>query len=235
MEFNDAALPNRQPLRRFRLSRAIPYIKPKERDMQITISRKQLFALFVGFTLIVLGGLLNACLPSEARSNGSLTIATAPPKATSTPAYVASADSPDQASVHILRTFYTADYHHRDQWLAALKPLASADGYSLLENMIAPALWKDLTAAQTVVTVDQITVEDGGFIADGVSKLVGNTPWQIRHVTITLAPAAKWPGWTSSSYATNVLLSHEPDGWKFVMLLSDDQAKVFKPQPKGDQ
>ena len=33
---------------------------------------------------------------------------------------------------------------------------------SLLENMIAPALWKDLAAAQTVVTADQVTVEDSG-------------------------------------------------------------------------
>ena len=195
-----------------------------------------MFALLVGFSLIILGGLLNACLPSEARGNTSLTIATAPPKSTpSTAAATPSPDSPEQAAVRILRTFYTADYRHRDQWLAALKPLASADGYSLLENMIAPALWKDLAAEQTVVTADQITVEDGGLSAAGVSKLVGNTPWQIRRVTITLAPAAKWPGWTSTSYATNVLLSHEPDGWKFVMLLSDDQAKMFKPQPKGDQ
>ena len=204
--------------------------------MQITLSRKQLFALFVGFTLIVLGGLLNACLPSEGRSTTPLTIATAPPKSTpATAAVTLSPDSPEQAAVHILRTFYTADYRQREQWLAALKPLSSADGYSLLENMIAPALWKDLTAEKIVVTADQITVADGGLSAAGVSKLVGNTPWQIRRVTITLAPAAQWPGWTSTSYATNVLLSHEPDGWKFVMLLSDDQAKMFKTQPKGDQ
>ena len=204
--------------------------------MQITLSRKQMFGLLVGFSLIILGGLLNACLPSEARATASLTIATAPPKSTSAPAAVTlSPDSPEQAAVHILRAFYTADYRHQDQWLAALKPLSSADGYSLLENMIAPALWKDLAAEQTVVTADQITVEDGGLSAAGVSKLVGNTPWQIRRVTITLAPAAQWPGWTSTSYATNVLLSREPDGWKFVMLLSDDQAEMFKPQPKGDQ
>jgi hypothetical protein len=195
-----------------------------------------LFALFVGFTLIVLGGLLNACQPSEGRTTTSLIIATASPKSTPTPVTAAPApDAPEQAATHILRTFYTADYRSRDQWLAALKPLSSADGYSLLENMIAPALWKDLAAEKTIVTADQITVADAGLLAEGVSKLVGNTPWQIRHVTITLAPAAQWPGWTSSRYATNVLLSHEPDGWKFVMLMSDDQAAMFKTQPKGDQ
>jgi hypothetical protein len=203
--------------------------------MHVTLSRTQLFFLLVGFTLLILGGLLNACLPSEGRSTTPLTIATAVPKSTPTSQTVASSNSPDQAAVHILRTFYTADYRQPAQWLAALKPLSSADGYSLLENMIAPALWKDLTAAQTVVSADQIAVEDSGLIAEGVSKLVGNTPWQIRHVTITLAPAAQWPGWKSSSYATNVLLSHEPDAWKFVMLLSDDQAKMFTAQSKGDQ
>jgi hypothetical protein len=232
MEFNDAKLPTGRLCVVF-VCRAPPHVSQR-RDMQITISRKQLFALFVGFTLIILGGLLNACLPSAGRTATSLTIATAPPKSTSTSAAeVSSPDAPEQAAARILRTFYTADYRHQDQWLAALKPLSSADGYSLLENMIAPALWKDLVAEKTVVAGDQITVEDGGLIAEGVSKLVGNTPWQIRHITITLAPAAQWPGWTSSSYATNVLLSHEPDGWKFVMLLSDDQAEMFTTQPKG--
>jgi hypothetical protein len=233
MEFNDAALLSRQPLRRFCLSSAIPH-QPKESHMPITIRRRLLFALFVGFTVITLGGLLNACQPSEARPSSSLIIATALPRAAPTVAVVSSPDAPDQAAVRFLRAFYTADYRQRDRWLAALKPLASADGYSLLQNLITPALWKDLTTAQTVVTADQITVADGGLTAEGVSKLVDNTPWQIRQVTITLASNAKWPGWTSSTYATNILLSHEPDGWKFVMLLSADQAKVFQAKPKGD-
>ena len=47
---------------------------------------------------------------------------------------------PAQAAVHFMQAYYTADYRQRDQWLAALKPLASTDGYTLLENMIAPAL-----------------------------------------------------------------------------------------------
>jgi hypothetical protein len=96
-------------------------------------------------------------------------------------------------------------------------------------------LWKDLTTQKTVVTADQVTAEDSGLVAEGVSKLVGNTPWQIRQVTITLAPEVTWPGWELTSYATNVLLSHEPDGWKFVMLLSDDQVQMFTAQPKGDR
>ena len=103
----------------------------------------------------------------------------------------------------------------------------------MLKNLIAPALWKDVERAQTIVTADQISIEDGGLTAEGVSKLTGNTPWQIRRVTVTLAPNMKWPGWTTDSHTTNVLLSHEADGWKAVMLLSDDQAKLFKTQPTG--
>jgi hypothetical protein len=233
MEFNDAALPSRQPLRRFCLSSAILH-QPKESLMHVTLNRKQFLPLLGGFVLITLGGLLNACQPSEARTSSSLIITTAIPGTVPTVAVLPSLDAPDQAAVRFLRAFYTADYRQRDRWLAALKPLASADGYSLLQNLIAPALWKDLTAAQTVVTADQITVADGGLTAEGISKLVGNTPWQIRQVTVTLTSNAKWPGWTTSTYATHILLSHEPDGWKFVMLLSADQTKIFQARPKGD-
>jgi hypothetical protein len=234
MEFNDATLPTGRLCVVFCLSSATASLKPKERDMHRTIRRRPLFALFVSFTVITLGVLLNACQSSEARPSSALVIATARPRTTSTVTVAPSPDTPDQAATRFLRAFYTADYRHQDRWLAALQPLASADGYSLLENLIAPALWKDLSAAQTVVTADQVTVDDGGLTAEGVSKLVGNTPWQIRQVTVTLASDAKWPGWTTSTYATNILLSHEPDGWKFVMLLSADQAKVFQAKPQGD-
>jgi hypothetical protein len=200
--------------------------------MHITLSRKWLYLPLIGVVLIAIGGMLTARLaPTSTRPLA----ATPTTEATPILAVVSSTDSPApaQASIRFLRTFYTADYRQRDQWLVALKPLASADGYSLLQNLITPALWKDLERAQTVVTADQVTVEDGGLTAEGVSKLVGNTPWQIRRVTVTLAPDAKWPGWTSTTHSTNILLSHEADGWKFVMLLSDDQAKTFQTQPKG--
>ncbi len=142
---------------------------------------------------------------------------------------------PAQAAMQFMRAFYTADYRHRDQWLAVLKPLSSADGFTLLQNLIAPALWKDLERTQTVVTADQVTVEAGEVKAEGVSKLVSNTPWQIRAVTITLASEATWPGWTSTTHHTNLLLSQENGAWKFVMVMADDQVKMFQPKPKGVQ
>ncbi len=139
---------------------------------------------------------------------------------------------PAQATVRFMQAYYTADYRQRDQWLAALKPLASTDGYTLLENMIAPALWPNLEKTQTVVAADQVTVEDRGLKSEGVSKLTGNTAWQIRGVVVTLARAVKWPDMPTNTHATNVLLSQENGVWKFVMLMSDDQIKLFQAHPK---
>ena len=89
----------------------------------------------------------------------------------------------------------------------------------------------DLEKAQTVVNAEQITVAARGLKAEDISKMMGNTPWQIRAVTIALAPEAQWPGLTDHTHASNVLLSQENGVWKFVMLLSDDQEKQF--QTKG--
>ncbi len=198
--------------------------------MHITLSRHWLFVP-LAILLLVVGGMFTARLaPTPPPLAGPpATDPALPPAITPLPDAPAAA----QAAAQVLRAFYTLDYRQRDQWLAALKPLASADGYSLLQNLIAPALWKDLERAQTVVTADQITVEDGGPTAEGVSKLTGDTPWQLRRVTVTLAPDVKWPGWTTDSHTTNVLLAHEADGWKFVMLLSDDQAEMFHTHPTG--
>ena len=91
--------------------------------MHRTIRRRPLFALFVGFTVITLGGLLNACQSSEARPSSGLIIATALPKAVPTVAVVSSLDAPDQAAVRFLRAFYTADYRQRDRWLAIVPPI----------------------------------------------------------------------------------------------------------------
>lgn len=196
--------------------------------MQKSIRRRTL--VMRGWLLLALmvgGVLLAACAPAVApitQPNGGS------PKPTHTAAFTAATD-PAQAAVQFIRAFYTTDYHDRDHWLAVLMPLSSDDGYTLLKTMIAPALWPDLEQAQTVVKAEQITVEDRGLKAEGVSKLTGNIPWQIRGVAITLAPDAKWPGMPSNTHASNVLLSQVNDHWKFVMLLSDDQAKAF--QMKG--
>ncbi len=200
--------------------------------MTITLRRRPL-----ALALLLLAGVIALLvLPptSTPRGPNDPAAPVAPPTDTTSVASNTVASAPAQAAVQFMRAFYSADYHHRDQWLADLKPLSSADGYTLLQNLIAPALWKDLERAQTVITVDQVTVEAGEVKAAGVSKLVGNTPWQIRAVTITLASEVTWPGWTATTHRTNLLLSDEGGTWKFVMVMADDQAKMFQPQ-KGDQ
>jgi hypothetical protein len=146
--------------------------------------------------LVLSGLLLAACAPADApitQPNG------AGPKPTHTAAFTA-ATEPVQAAEHFMRTFYTADYHDRAQWLARLMPLASDDGYTLLKNMVAPALWPDLEKAQTIVKAEQVTVADRGLKAEGLSKMMDNTPWQIRAVVIF------WCG-ISPAYSTHNLRS----------------------------
>jgi hypothetical protein len=194
---------------------------------KLACRRTQVTRIWLLIALVIAGLMVAACAPSAASSaqpNGG------GPKPTHTATFVRATD-PAQAAEQFVRAFYTADYHDRAQWLARLMPLASEDGYTLLKTMIAPALWPDLEKAQTVVKTEQVTVEDRGLKAEGVSKMVGNTPWQIRAVTIALAPEAQWPGLADHTHATNVLLSQENGVWKFVMLLSDEQAKQF--QTKG--
>jgi hypothetical protein len=102
----------------FFVCRATHRSSHKEKDMHLTIRRRPLFALLVGFPVITLGNLLNACQPSEAGTSSALVIATARPRAASTVPVALSPDTPDQAAVRILRIFYTADYRQRDHWLA---------------------------------------------------------------------------------------------------------------------
>ena len=198
--------------------------------MQIRVSRKTLILFVLSLVALILVGLM-----SLSGCNGKAAVSSTQPngggvKPTHTATFVRATD-PAQAAEQFMRAFYTADYHDRDHWLAMLMPMASEDGYTLLKTMVAPALWPDLEKAQTIIKAEQITVEDRGLKAEGISKMVGNTPWQIRAVNVTLSPEAKWPGMLNNTHATNVLLSQEDGVWKFVMLLSDDQAKAF--QPKG--
>jgi hypothetical protein len=143
--------------------------------MTITLRRRPLT-----LALLLLAGVIALLvLPptSTPRSPTDPAMPVAPPTDTTAVVPNTVASAPAQAAVQFMRAFYTADYRHRDQWLAALKPLSSADGYTLLQNLISPALWKDLERMQTIVTADQVTVEAGDLKAEGVSKLIGNTSW----------------------------------------------------------
>jgi hypothetical protein len=192
--------------------------------MSFAQRRNQRIKLVIPLVIVIIGAAVVGSQITTAQSPTAQPIAGAPSSL--------NLADPAQATVRFMQSYYTADYRQRDPWLAALKPLASTDGYTLLENMIAPALWPNLEKTQTVVAADQVTVEDRGLKLEGVSKLTGNTAWQIRGVVVTLARDVKWPDMSTNTHATNVLLSQENGVWKFVMLMSDDQIKLFQAHPK---
>ncbi len=140
------------------------------------------------------------------------------------------AASPEQVAADFTRAFYAVDYRNKTQWLAALKPMATDTGYTLLETAVAPAAWPKLTQAQTVTTADQVQVTDNGLRAEGEDKLAGK--WQIRALKITVAPQAMWPTMSASTFSANILLVQEEGAWKFNAFLSDQDIALFK---KGTQ
>jgi hypothetical protein len=135
----------------------------------------------------------------------------------------ASVVPPETAAASFTRAFYTLDYRDQAGWLAKLGPMATTDGNTLLNDMLAPLLWPKFTAAQTVSTAEQVTVKDNGLKAEGQSKLGA---WQIRALTIKLAPEVSWPD--AHEFDTNILLSLEDGGWKFASFLDDASVKVYQ-------
>ena len=147
------------------------------------------------------------------------------------------ASSPEQVAVDFTRAFYAADYRNKEQWLTALKPMSTDAGYTLLVTAVAPAAWPKLTQAQTVTTAEQVQVTDNGLRAEGEDKLAGK--WQIRALSISVAPAAMWPTMSASTFSANILLVQvdnsrqgEEGMWKFNAFLSDQDIALFK---KGTQ
>jgi hypothetical protein len=82
-----------------------------------TIRRRPLFALFVGFAPITLGGLLNACRTPRGAPEFRADHRHSPTQVHAHGRRRALAGSPDRAAVRFLRAFYTADYRKRDHWL----------------------------------------------------------------------------------------------------------------------
>ena len=96
----------------------------------------------------------------------------------------------------------------------------------MLKDMIAPLLWPKFTASQTVSTPEQVTVKDNGLKAEGKSSLGA---WQIRALTVKLAPEVGWPD--AREVDTNILLGLEGSAWKFASFLDDASVKAYQAQP----
>jgi hypothetical protein len=135
----------------------------------------------------------------------------------------ASVVPPETAATTFTRAFYTLDYRDQAGWLAKLQPMATTDGNTLLKDMVAPLLWPKFTSAQTVSTPDQLTVKDNGLKAEGKSKLGA---WQIRALTIKLAPEVSWPD--AHEFDTNILLALDGGQWKFASFLDDASVKIYQ-------
>ena len=135
----------------------------------------------------------------------------------------ASVAPPDVAAVNFTRAFYTLDYRDQAGWLAKLGPMATADGNTLLKDMVAPLLWPKFTASQTASAAEQVTVKDNGLKAEGKSKLGA---WQIRAVTVKLASEVSWPD--AREFDTNLRLALDGGQWKFASFLDDASVKIYQ-------
>ena len=135
----------------------------------------------------------------------------------------ASVVPPDVAAINFTRAFYTLDYRDQAGWLTKLQPMATTDGNTLLKDMVAPLLWPKFTASQTASATEQVTVKDNGLKVEGKSKLGA---WQIRALTIRLAPEVSWPD--AREFDTNILLALDGDTWKFASFLDDASVKIYQ-------
>lgn len=128
---------------------------------------------------------------------------------------------PEQAAVTFTRAFYTVDYRDQAAWLATLKPLATEAGYGYIQHAFVPALWPQLTTAQTVTTPDQVQAQDAGLRRAGKN-------WQIRAVAVTVTPP--WPSMKQADFTAFVLLEQDPttQAWLFMAFLSESEVQDFQ-------
>lgn len=185
--------------------------------MEIQINRKLIFVVVAIAALVAAVIGLRPLLAST-----DLPTLPGAPASPSTPLM---AGSPELAAVKFVQAFYAADYREPNAWLANLEPLATADGYILLKDSFGPALWVKLTESQTVTLAAQVKAEDGGLVAEGVSKIGG--PWQVRKVTVAIDPSALWPTMKESAFSANVLLGQQDGQWRFVSFLNDEEIETL--------
>lgn len=195
--------------------------------MEIQVNRRFLIIAAAVVVVIVAVALI---WPTDADEKMPENVFTPIAEATGAPGATAqdqtpAGSTPEQATVDFVKAFYTVDYQQKEQWLASLKPLSTADGYVLLETSLAPALWEQFAPAQTVTRADQVQVTDKELLAEGVSKIGG--PYQIRRVEVAVAPEALWPTMKTSTFTANALVGQEGGVWKFAMFMNDEQVAQF--------
>ena len=123
------------------------------------------------------------------------------------------------------QAFYAIDTRTGVQaWIDQLCASSTQAGCEADQNVIVPALWSQLEAAQTVTSV-QVSAQDKVYEDTAITR--GNAPIQIWQLKIQLS--APWPVQASpqTSFIALALVVKENGAWKFERFLTEDELSVY--------
>ncbi len=135
-----------------------------------------------------------------------------------------------------VEAFYGVNYQDgQDVWAARLCAVTTQPACEYYQKTVAPFLWPDFIASQTVVTVDAgelilladepvSTRSNAPASAAASAKESAPAPLarQVWQVAVTLS--APWPqGDGQTSFPAHVLAVREADGWKFERFLLKEE------------
>ena len=123
-----------------------------------------------------------------------------------------------------VETFYSVDYHDgQDVWAARICALSTEPACEFYQNTVAPFLWPDFEASQTLVTTE---ASEAVMLAEEVASTRGDTPMQVWQVAVNLS--SPWPqGDGQTSFPAYVLVVREENGWKFERFLLEDELAKY--------
>jgi len=179
--------------------------------MEIQINRKSLL-VWGGVVVLLLIAAIVFFLPAGDTSSSP------------TPVSIKDA-TPAQIAETVTRLFYIVDYERPSAWLEAMRPYSSDDGVKIMRDVVAPALWPELTRLKTKSNASQIKAKWNKKLVGGHSAKF-DTDWEVHIVDVTLDAATNWPGTTGDSHA-NVLIEKTTTGWRFGAFFSDEVAQTL--------
>ncbi len=128
--------------------------------------------------------------------------------------------------------FYSVNYQDgQDVWAARLCSVSTQPACEYYQNTVAPFLWPEFAASQTVVTVEAdesvlLAEEPASARSDASTNAAANLARQIWQVAVTLS--APWPqGDGQTSFPAHVLVAREDDGWKFERFLLKEELAQY--------
>jgi hypothetical protein len=133
-------------------------------------------------------------------------------------------DSGRGAALAGVKVFYSVDYHDgQDVWAARLCALSTEPACDFYQNTVAPFLWPEFDAHQTLVTAE---AGDPVMLAEELAGTRGNAPMQVWQVAVTLS--APWPqGDGQTSFPAHILVVREESGWKFERFLLEEELDKY--------